>query len=76
MARTSTGGVSNSAAKQFSNCQGRITNDNYNRVIASANVYEILSGLKAQSKLPVNRYPKLQPQSTNQVVMNSGLFRQ
>jgi len=75
MARTSSGAVSNSAAKQFSNCQGRITNDNYNRVIASANVYDILSSLNAQKKQPVNKYPNLQPKSTNQVILDFGLYK-
>jgi hypothetical protein len=74
MARTSSGGVSNSAAKEFSNCEGRIANDNYNRVIGNATVYEQLKAINGVKPLPVNRYPKLQPQSTLQVVKNSGLY--
>lgn len=74
MARTSSGGVSNSAAKEFSNCEGRIANDNYNRVVGGANIYDILSSIKGVKPLPVNKYPKLQPQSTLQIVKNSGLY--
>ncbi len=74
MARTSSGGVSNSAAKEFSNCEGRIANDNYNRVLGGATVYEQLATINHIKPLPVNRYPKLQPQSTNQVVKNSSLY--
>lgn len=75
MARTSSGGVSNSAAKEFSNVEGRIANDNYNRVIGGATIYEQVSAIKGVKPLPVNRYPKLQAQSPIQVVRNSGLFR-
>lgn len=74
MARTSSGGVSNSAAKEFSNCEGRIANDNYNRVVGGATVYEQLSAINRVKPLPVNRYPKLQPQSTLQVVKHSCLY--
>lgn len=73
MARTSSGGISNSAAKEFSNCEGRIANDNYNRVIGAATVYEQLSAIGKTKPLPVNRYPTLQPQSTLQVVSGLGL---
>lgn len=73
MARTSSGGVSNSAAKEFSNCEGRIANDNYNRVVGGATIYEQLSAIKGVKPLPVNRYPKLHPLSTLQVVANAGL---
>lgn len=73
MARTSSGGVSNSAAKEFSNCEGRIANDNYNRVVGGATIYEQLVAIKGVKPLPVNRYPKLQPKSTLQVVKNAGL---
>ena len=74
MARTSSGGVSNSAAKEFSNCEGRIANNNYNRVVGSANIYDILKDINGVKPLPVNRYPKLQPQSTLEVVKSSGLL--
>ena len=74
MARTSSGGVSNSAAKEFSNCEGRIANDNYNRVVGGATVYEQLVAINRVKPLPVNRYPRLQPLSTLQVVKNSSLF--
>lgn len=74
MARTSSGGVSNSAAKEFSNCEGRIANDNYNRVIGGATVYQQLVAINRVKPLPVNRYPKLQPQSTLQVLRNSSLY--
>lgn len=75
MPRTSSGGVSNSAAKEFSNVEGRIANDNYNRIIGGATVYEQLSAIKGVKPLPVNRYPKLQPQSTAQVIKNSCIYR-
>ena len=74
MARTSSGGVSNSAAKEFSNCEGRIANDNYNRVVGGATVYEQLVAINRVKPLPIDRYPKLQPLSTLQVVKNSSLF--
>jgi hypothetical protein len=74
MARTSSGGVSNSAAKEFSNCEGRIANDNYNRVIGGSTVYEQLSIINGNKPLPVNRYPKLQPKSILQVIKNSSLY--
>ncbi len=74
MARTSSGGISNSAAKKFSNCEGIIANDNYNRVIGSTSVYEQLVKINGVKPLPVNKYPKLKPQSTNQIVLNSGLY--
>lgn len=75
MPRTSSGGISNSAAKQFSNCEGRICNDNYNRIIAQRNSYEILSELNAQKPLPKNKYPNLQPLNINQVLLSTGLVR-
>ena len=75
MARTSSGGISNSAAKQFSNCEGRICKDNLNRVVASANIYDILTLINGQKPLPVNKYPNLHPKSINQVVLNLDLFR-
>jgi len=68
MARTSPGGVSNSGAKQFSNCQGRITLDNYNRVVASSNY------TNHAKKLPINKYPYLHPLSVNEVVINSPFY--
>ena len=73
MARTSSGGVSNSAAKQFSNCQGRITNDNYNRVVGNATVGAIMIDLKTENKFPVDRYPNLHPLNTSQVITQTGL---
>lgn len=73
MARTSSGGVSNSAAKEFSNCEGRIANDNYNRVIGGATIYEQMTAINGVKPLPVNRYPKLKPKSTNQIIKHSNL---
>ena len=73
MARTSSGGVSNSAAKEFSNCEGRIANDNYNRVVGGATIYEQLTAIRGVKPLPVNRYPKLHPLSTLEIVKNSRL---
>ena len=70
MARTSSGGISNSAAREFSNCSGRISNDNYNRVVGGATVYELLLAIKGNKPLPVNKYPKLKAQTTLQVLKN------
>ncbi len=75
MARTSSSAISNSATKPFSNCQGRITKDNYNRVVAQANIYDILTSLSEKKSLPTNRYPNIKPKSVNQVVLESGLLR-
>lgn len=75
MARTSSGGISNSAAKEFSNVEGRIANDNYNRVIGNATVYEQLSAINSVKPLPVNRYPNLKPKSATEVVLDTGLYK-
>jgi len=73
MPRTSSGGVSNSAAKEFSNCEGRISNNNYNRIIGSATIYEQMYKINGVKPLPVNKYPKLQPKTILEVVKYSGL---
>ena len=73
MARTSSGGVSNSAAKKFSNVGGRITNDNYNRLVGSATIYEQLKNINDLKSLPINRYPNFQPLTTIQIVANANL---
>ena len=73
MARTSSGGVSNSSAKKFSNVEGRITNDNYNRLIGSATVYEQLKNINNFKSLPINRYPDFQPLTTLEIVMHTNL---
>lgn len=73
MPRTSSGAISNSAAKQFSNCEGRIANDNYNRIIAGATIYEQMEKIKGVKSLPVNKYPQFQPKSIIQVIKQTGL---
>lgn len=75
MPRTSSGGISNSAAKQFSNCMGRISNDNYNRIVAQRSSYEILTEINGQKPLPQNNYPTLKPLSANQVLLSTGLVK-
>jgi hypothetical protein len=70
MTRTSSGAISNSASKPFSNCQGRITMDNHNRVIGSANVYDILEEINGNKPLPTNRYPNLQPLTPQQIALS------
>ena len=75
MPRTSSGGISNSAAKKFSNCEGRICKDNFNRIVAQKSSYEILSELGAVKPLPVNRYPNLEPLNATEVLLSTGLVR-
>ena len=74
MALTAPGGITNSSSKSFSNLFGRISRDNYNRVVASQNTWEFNNSMKGPT-LAVNRYPRFKSQTIGEIIRGTGLVR-
>lgn len=68
MTLTSSGAITNSASKVFTNVNGTIAKQNFNRATESASIYEQLMRINGIKPIPYNRYPKFNPQSTDSVL--------
>lgn len=70
MTLTSSGAISNSGSKEFTNVNGTIAKQNYNRATESASIYEQLMKINGIKPIPYNRYPKFNPQSADSILAN------